>query len=81
MDKIYFEDFQEGQVFWSGEYSVDHEEMLAYNRQFDPWPMHVDEAVARDFLFGGLIASGGFTLSLMYRSGHAIYKTPNRPFR
>lgn len=78
MALIFFEDLQEGEVFWSGEYPVDHEEMLAYNRQFDPWPMHVDEAAAKNLPFGGLIASGGYTLSLMYRSGHAIYKTPAR---
>lgn len=78
MGLIYFEDFQEGEEFWSGEYPVDREEMLAYNRQFDPWPMHVDEAAAKDSIFGGIISSGGYTLGLMYRSGHSIYKTPER---
>ena len=74
MKTIYFEDLNSGDEFWSGEFPVDEAEMLDYNRRFDPWPMHVDEAAARDSLFGGLIASGGYTLGLMYRSGHFVYK-------
>ena len=74
MKTIYLEDLKSGDEFWSGEFTVEAEEMLDYNRRFDPWPMHVDEAAARRGPFGGLIASGGYTLSLMYRSGHAIYK-------
>ncbi len=38
--------------------------MLAYARNFDPWPMHTDEAAAAQTPFGELIASGGYTISL-----------------
>ena len=76
MSTVYYEDLKAGDEFWSGEFLVEREEMLAYNRRFDPWPMHVDEAAGREGPFGGLIASGGYTLGLMYRSGHSIYRTP-----
>jgi acyl dehydratase len=52
--------------------------MLEYNRRNDPWPFHIDEAAARQAPFGGIISSGGFTLTLMYRLGHGLYNTPER---
>lgn len=73
---VYYEDLHAGEEFWSAEFPVLPDEMLDYNRRFDPWPMHVDEAAAQEGPFGGLIASGGYTLGLMYRSGHSVYKTP-----
>lgn len=47
----------------SEETIVDREEMLAYNRRNDPWPFHVDEAAAARTPYGGLIASGRYTVS------------------
>ena len=75
MEKIYFEDITEGQVLWSDEVAVDHDEMLAYSNKYDYWPIHVDEELARQSPFGGIIASGGYTISLMYKLGHTIYNT------
>ena len=62
----------------SDEVTVDNEEMLAYNRRNDPWPFHVDEASAAHNPYGSLIASGGYTITLMYRLGHQIYNVPGR---
>jgi acyl dehydratase len=62
----------------SAEYTVDHEEMLAYGRANDPWPIHVDAEAATKSPFGGLIASGGYTITLMYRLGHEIVNQPDR---
>jgi acyl dehydratase len=73
---VYFEDLVVGASFLSDEVSVDHQEMLAYNRCNDPWPFHVDEAAAAQNPYGGLIASGGYTITLMYRLGHQIYNVP-----
>ena len=39
---VYFEDLKKGDVFWSDEVLVDPEDMMAYNRKYDPWPFHVD---------------------------------------
>ncbi len=75
---IYFEDLVPGECFVSGEVIIDNEEMLAYNRRNDPWPFHVDEASAAQNPYGSLIASGGYTITLMYRLGHQIYNVPGR---
>ncbi|MGE0423465.1 MAG: MaoC/PaaZ C-terminal domain-containing protein [Reyranellaceae bacterium] len=76
--RIYFEDLAIGDSFESDEVAVDSAEMLAYSRQNDPWPFHVDESSAAHNPYGGLIASGGYTISLMYRLGHLVYNTPER---
>jgi acyl dehydratase len=73
---IYFEDLEPGQSFESDAVTVDRGEMLAYNRANDPWPFHVDEAAAPRNPYGSLIASGGYTITLMYRLGHQIYNVP-----
>lgn len=59
-----------GMELWGTEETANRDEMLEYARRYDPWPMHIDEAVATRGPFGGLIASGGYTISLWYRSGH-----------
>lgn len=63
----YFEDFQVGDVFELGTASVTEEEIIAFARQFDPQPFHVDPAQARASVFGGIIASGWHTASLLMR--------------
>jgi acyl dehydratase len=75
---VYFEDLAISDSFETDTVTVDTAEMLAYNRQNDPWPFHVDESSASKNLYGGLIASGGYTISLMYRLGHRIYNTSER---
>ncbi len=78
MQIIYFEDLKEGDVLWGDELLVDPDEMMAYNLRNDPWPIHVDEEAAARSPFGGVIASGGFTITLMYRSLLGIYNNPSR---
>lgn len=64
----YFEDYPEGAVFDIGEIAMEEEELIAFARRFDPQPFHVDAAVAAaDYPYGGLIASGWHTASLMMR--------------
>jgi acyl dehydratase len=64
---IAFEDLAAGRRFDLGTVVVDHDEMLAFNRRFDPQPFHVDAEAAASSLFGGLCASGWFTASLWMR--------------
>ena len=45
---VYFDDLDEGDVFWSDEVLVDPDEMLAYNQKYDPWPIHVDDELAEN---------------------------------
>ena len=67
MKKIYFEDFRVGQVIELGSRTVSKDEIIAFARQFDPQPFHVDEAAAERSIYGGLIASGWHTGSLFMR--------------
>ena len=54
----------------------DKSEMLEFSRRNDPWPFHVDEAAAALSPYGGIVASGGYIVTLWYRSLVEIYNTP-----
>ena len=62
-----YEDFHADQVIELGSVQVDREQMLAFAREFDPQPFHVDEDAATSSVLGGLCASGWFTCSLWMR--------------
>ena len=68
MEKIFWDDLEEGSVIWGNTVVVDPEEMLEYARRNDPQPFHLDEEAAKATIFGGLIASAGYTVTLWYRS-------------
>jgi len=63
----YWEDFKVGEVEQIGGKRVDKEEMIAFARQYDPQPFHVDEAAAKQSIYGGLIASGWHTCAMVMR--------------
>lgn len=63
----YFEDFFPGQEIQLGSRQVSEEEIVAFARQFDPQPFHVDHDAAAASIFGGVIASGWHTCSMMMR--------------
>lgn len=65
--RLYFEDFEEGQVFELGEKTLTRDEIVAFAREFDPQPFHVDEEAAKGSAFGGLIASGWHTAAVFMR--------------
>ena len=60
----YWEDFGAGQVYELGARTVTAEEIVAFAREFDPQPFHLDEDAAARGPFGGLIASGWHTAAL-----------------
>jgi len=64
---MFFEDFRPGETTETGSVTVTREEIVAFARQFDPQPFHVDEEAARRSPYGGLIASGWHTASLCMR--------------
>jgi acyl dehydratase len=68
MSELAFEDFTPGRVFDLGTTVVDRAEMLAFAHRFDPQPFHVDEEAAKGSIFGGLAASGWFTVGLWMRA-------------
>ena len=49
--------------------------MLAFNQLNDPLPIHVDDEAAKLTPYGGVIASAGYTIALMFRSCIGIYNT------
>lgn len=63
----FFEDFSPGEVTEFGDYLITEEEILEYARRYDPQPFHVDREAAAESMFGGLIASGWMTGSIMMR--------------
>lgn len=67
MSLMYLEDFQPGQTFDLGSIEVTHEQVVEFAKQFDPQPFHIDVDAGGQSIFGGLIASGWHTCSLMMR--------------
>ena len=67
MEVRYLEDFAAGQVYLSGTLAVTEAEILAFARAYDPQPFHLDDAAARQTLFGGLAASGWHTAAMTMR--------------
>lgn len=63
----YFDDFKVGDVIDLGHHTITKDEIIAFARQFDPQSFHLDEEAAARTMFGGLIASGWHTGSLMMR--------------
>ncbi len=63
----YFEDFYEGQEIDLGRREVSEDEIIAFARQFDPQPFHVDREAAAKSIYGSVIASGWHTCSMMMR--------------
>ena len=54
----WLEEWTPGEVFDLGEHVFTAEAIVAFARDFDPQPFHLDEAAGRASLFGGLAASG-----------------------
>lgn len=62
------EDFHVGQVERFGGYAVTREEVLAFARDYDPQPFHLDDAAAAaSAIFGRLSASGWHTAAMTMR--------------
>jgi acyl dehydratase len=64
---IWWEDFKVGEVAEMGRHTFTAEEIVAFARQFDPQPFHIDAASAKAGPFDGLIASGWHTCSVGMR--------------
>ena len=67
MPQRYFEDFEAGQTFELGSRTVTGDEIVAFAREWDPQPFHVDPEAAALSHFGGLIASGWQTGAMWMR--------------
>lgn len=65
--RYYFEDFVPGQSAHYGALAVERAEIIAFAAQYDPQPMHLDEAAAAQSLLGGLAASGWQSCAFLMR--------------
>lgn len=63
----YYEDIQPGAVREIGTATFTEEQIIAFAKQFDPQPFHIDPAAAIASAFGGIIASGWHTAATVMR--------------
>jgi acyl dehydratase len=63
----YFEDYVPGLVVDCGSLTVGEAEIIDFARRYDPQPFHIDPEAAAAGPYGGIIASGWQTASLMMR--------------
>lgn len=67
MSKLYWEDFHVGPFREFGPRILTRDEMIAFAREFDPQPMHLDEEAAKSTMLAGLSASGWLLCSILMR--------------
>jgi len=63
----YFEDYAPGLKVDCGSFSLSEAEIIAFAKEYDPQPFHIDPVAAAEGPVGGLIASGWQTTSMMMR--------------
>ncbi len=64
----WLEDIELGNRIDLGAWVMDEAEMLAFARKYDPQPFHIDPVAAAQSPFGGIIASGWFTVACWMRA-------------
>ena len=64
---LFWEDFPVGSVREFGAYPVTRDAVIAFAREFDPQPFHLDDDAAEASLFGRLAASGWHTCAIAMR--------------
>ena len=67
MPEIHLDDFVPGQVHHLGRRTFSRDEIVAFAREWDPQPFHLDEQAAAASIYGGLIASGWQTVCAFMR--------------
>jgi acyl dehydratase len=61
VNELYLEDLHVGDRFGSDTIEVTREDIIAFARDFDPQPFHLDEKAAEESVFKELVASGWHT--------------------
>lgn len=59
--------FPIGERIVIGTHHFNADDIIRFAKKFDPQPFHVDAEAAKDFVFGGLCASGWHTCSVWMR--------------
>lgn len=63
----FLDDFAVGEKFTTAAIEITEAMILAFARDYDPQPFHIDPVAAKESIYGGLIASGFQTLALGFR--------------
>ena len=63
----YFEDFPEGLTLRYGPWRVEAGDIIAFAKEFDPQPFHLDQEAAKGSVLQGLSASGWHVCAVMNR--------------
>jgi acyl dehydratase len=66
-EPLYFDDLSVGDTFTSATHEVSAADIRRFAAEFDPQPFHLDDAAARETIFGGLAASGWHTAAITMR--------------
>jgi acyl dehydratase len=66
-EEICLEDLSPGQIHHLGRRTLGRDEIVAFARDWDPQPFHLDEQAAAASIYGGLIASGWHTVCIFMR--------------
>jgi acyl dehydratase len=64
---VYYEDLEPGQIWDYGRYTMREDEMVAFAKDWDPRPFHVDPAAAKRSLYGTITASGVMSIAVLTR--------------
>ena len=64
MTELYLEDLRFGDRFGSDAFAVTEQDIIAFAREFDPQPFHLDRAAAEQSVFKTLVASGWHTAAM-----------------
>jgi len=67
MTTIHLDDLAPGQVYPLGRRTLSRDEIVAFARDWDPQPFHLDEEGGEASIYGGLIASGWHTVCVFMR--------------
>ena len=65
--KNYWEDFRVGERVLMGSVKVTKDDIVRFAVEYDPQVFHIDEKAGENSIFGGLIASGWHTCSLVMK--------------
>ena len=79
VENRYFEDYVAGSVHEFGPIAVELDEVIDFGKRFVPLSYHTDRELAKQSIYGGLIASGWHTAALMMRvyTDHYLSKVAN----
>lgn len=72
METLYFEDIEIGQQLESPWYTVTRESIIAFARDWDPQPFHLDEEAAARSVFGALSACAAHSFAIQSLLSHSL---------